>query len=187
MTKYCQCVKCLSGEEVVNPYNFYQVTLPLVDVHIDFDYRVAALCKFGCEKFGKKPTCPPNIPDLEFFKRALNEYSNIHIFGRKYPYSDGFFLDHWRIYSTNEIHDLLLKKEKDLFNKGYLYAKALIGGSCKICASDMCRSGSCLIPGKGRIPIEATGIQVFSLMRSLGLRYEEPPINYFWRIGIVFF
>ncbi|MCX5679372.1 MAG: DUF2284 domain-containing protein [Candidatus Omnitrophica bacterium] len=187
MIKYCKCNKCIKNKTITNPYNIYQKAFSLEDIHIDFDYRVTALCKFGCEKFSKKPTCPPNIPEIEFFRDALGGYKKIYIIGRKYPYSDGLFSDHWRIYSTNEIHDLLLKKETEFFNEGYLYAKAFIGGSCKICSFDNCNSTKCAVPGKGRISLEGTGIQVFSLMKLLKLEYEEPPVNYFWRIGMVFF
>ena len=187
MTKYCRCNICLRNKIIINPYAIYQESFSLKDIRPDFDYRVTALCKFGCGKFNKKPTCPPNIPEMDFFKNALNEYNHIYILGRKYPYSDGLFSNHWRTYSTNEVHDLLLKKELELFNDGHLYAKAFIGGSCKTCSPDICNPARCVVPRKGRIPLEATGIQVFSLMRSLGLEYEEPPVNYFWRIGMVFF
>ncbi len=187
MSKYCKCNKCLKNEAIINQYDIYKKAFSLKDLRIDFDHRVVALCKFGCKKFNRKPTCPPIIPEIDFFKDALNGYSNCYVIGRKYPYSDGLFSDHWRGYSTNEIHDLLLRKEMELFNEGYLYAKAFIGGSCKVCPSDSCNPARCAVPSKGRISLEGAGIQVFSIMKLLELEYEEPPVNYFWRIGMVFF
>lgn len=187
MGKYCNCIYCLKNETIDNPYDIYRKKFPLKEIELSFDYRASAMCRFGCEKFKKKATCPPNIPEIEFFRRVLNGYRYIYILGRQYPYDDGFFSTHWRTYSTNEVHDLLLKKERELFKEGSVYAKAFIGGSCKVCSSDNCDPERCRIPGKGRIPLEATGINIFSLINSLGLEYEEPPVHFFWRIGAVFY
>lgn len=184
---FCNCRYCTNGHPINNPYPVYHKTFLIDELHLVFDYRVAAMCKYGCKKYRKKPTCPPNIPDIEYFKKALNEYENILILGRRYPYSDGYFSTHWRTYSTNEIHHMLLEKESELREKGFLYAKAFIGGSCKLCPDDMCVGAICKLPSKGRIPLEATGINVFKLMSELGLLFEEPPINFFWRLGAVFY
>jgi predicted metal-binding protein len=187
MEKYCGCSACLKNETIENPYDIYQKQFLIEDISLNFEYQVSAMCRFGCGKFNKKATCPPNIPGIEFFQRVLSEYHHVHILGRRYPYNDGHFSSHWRTYSTNEVHNLLLKKEKYLFGEGWAYAKAFIGGSCKVCSSDNCDPERCRVPSKGRIPLEATGVNIFSLMTSLGLEYEEPPIHYFWRLGAVFF
>ena len=187
MSKYCSCSHCIKKETIPNPYEIYQKEVSLRDIDLDFDHRTTALCEFGCTKFGKKPTCRPYIPPMEYYIEALNEYKNICILGRRYPYSDGLFSIHWRNYSTNEIHDLLLKKEIELFKTGNAYAKAFIGGSCKVCPADVCNPERCIVPHKGRVPLEATGINVFSMLKGIGLDYQEPPVEYFWRIGLVFF
>jgi predicted metal-binding protein len=187
MGKYCTCSACGKNEAIVNRYDIYQKQFSIKEIDFSFDYRATAMCRFGCEKFKKKATCPPNIPEIEFFRRVLNEYRYVYIIGRQYPYNDGLFLTHWRAYSTNEVHDLLLNKEKGLFKEGAVYAKAFIGGSCKVCSSNNCGSVRCRVPGKGRIPLEATGVNIFALITSLGLEYEEPPVSFFWRIGGVFF
>jgi predicted metal-binding protein len=185
--RYCDCSYCVSGRSIENPFEIYEKKFELTQIDLTFDYRAVAQCRFGCNKFNNKATCPPNIPEMEFFQRAFREYQYIYILGRRYPFNDGNFMSHWRSYSTNEVHNLLLKKEDDFFQEGWLYAKAFIGGSCKICSSDNCKSNICRIPSKGRAPLEATGVNIFKLMTSLGLDYENPPVNYFWRIGAVFF
>ncbi len=187
VTKYCNCHYCLKNQEIVNPYGIYHNKLFLSGVSLEFDYRTTALCRYGCEKFRKKPTCPPNIPGIEYYSNVLNEYEGVFVLGRKYPYSDGLFSTHWRNYSTREIHELVLKKEIELFNNGFVYSKAFIGGSCKLCSPDVCKSHKCVRPHKGRVPIEATGINILSLMTAIGLEYQEPPVDYFWRLGLVFF
>ena len=187
MSKYCNCIKCAKNEKVKNPFKIYQDIFSLKEIALDFDLRVSAMCRFGCKWFGQKIMCPPNIPDAGYYAAAFRDYNFLCIIGRKYPYSDGFFFSHWRNYSTNEIHELLLEKEKELFKKGHIYAKAFIGGSCKLCFPNNCSSTRCRMPSKGRAPVEAAGINVFSIMKTSGLEYQEPPKDYFWRIGIVLY
>lgn len=187
MIKYCTCRNCVEGSEIVNPFDLYSKSFALKDIDLLFDVRVTAMCKFGCERFNRKPTCPPNVPDTDFFQAAFKKYENIHVIGRRYPYDDGLFQSHWRTYSTNEIHDRLLLKERELFSQGHVYAKSFIGGSCKACAGDSCNPLKCNIPKRGRVPLEATGVVVFQLIKSLGMEFQEPPKDFFWRIGAVFY
>lgn len=56
-------------------------------------------------------------------------------------------------------------------------------GSCKLCKIEECRS-SC-DPEKGRIPIEATGINVVETCKKFGLRLKCPAVGNFWRIGLI--
>jgi len=183
--RYCNCDSCIRGEVIVNPHKPYEREVEMRDLRLVFDGRTSLLCRIGCGKYGKKPTCPPNIPTSDYYQRIFDDYSKIFVIGRKYPYSDGMFQSHWRTYSTNEVHDLLLQKERHLFEQGHMYAKAFIGGSCKICPNESCSKHVCRIPHYGRVPLEATGINVYELFKSLGLSYQEPPIDYFWRVGIV--
>ena len=187
MINYCTCRNCVEGNEPNNPYVLYSKPYKLTDIELIFDIRAAALCRYGCERFKRKPTCPPNIPKSDFFEIAIKKYDNIYVLGRQYPYDDGMFQSHWRTYSTNEIHDRLITKERELFNQGYIYAKSFIGGSCKVCSSNSCNPSKCNIPKRGRVPLEATGVNVFHLIKSIGMDYQEPPKDFFWRIGVVFY
>lgn len=187
MFKYCDCEYCLKGQEMPNPYPVFEHNVLVMDLKLEFDKRVSALCQFDCKRYNKKPTCPPNVPEPEYYKRALEGYTHACLIGRRYPYSDGLFQLHWRNYSTNEIHALVLTKEYELFKDGNAYAKAFIGGSCKHCPSDICNPKRCNVPARGRVPLEGTGINVFLLMKSVGIEYQEPPVDFFWRFGCVFY
>jgi len=169
-----------------NPYDKYEEVFKVKSLPFSFDYRVTAQCMFGCKRYGSKPTCPPHIPDLEYYKKALSEYESVVFIGRKYPFDDGDF-DFWRNYSTNEIHNLVLQKEMDLFQKGHIYAKAFIGGSCKLCPIESCNPERCNIPARGRATLEGTGLNVYGIMTAIGCQFQEPPETYFWRVGAVFY
>lgn len=185
--KYCNCIKCVREERIENPYGLYVGNFKVSDLYLNFDCRTEMFCRIGCSKYLKKPTCPPNIPNRKYYKEVLNKYQMACVIGKKYPFSDDYFISHWRSYSTNEIHDLLLKKEMELFREGYVYAKAFIGGSCKICSEEACNPNKCRIPHKGRVPLEATGLDVLSILNNLDELYQEPPVDFFWRIGMVFY
>lgn len=187
MARYCNCDMCLQNKSIENPYDFYQGDFKLDDVKLIFDYRTSALCMFGCKRYGQKATCPPNIPGIDYYSSILKSYERCSIIGKRYPYSDGYFSSHWRNYSTNELHNVLLEREAELFNEGHAYAKAFIGGSCKLCPDERCDPKKCRIPSRSRSPIESTGVNVFRLMNTIGLEYQEPPKEYVWRIGIVFY
>lgn len=183
--RYCSCESCLKGVEIINPYEPFERELKLTEFALPFDGRTSLLCRIGCNKYGKKPTCPPHIPESQCYERIFASYTRAFVVGRRYPYADGHFTSHWRTFSTNEVHDLLLRKERLLFAQGHVYAKAFIGGSCKVCAGDACSHVSCRLPHLGRVPLEATGINVYALFEALNLKYQEPPADYFWRVGIV--
>jgi len=62
------------------------------------------------------------------------------------------------------------------------------GGSIDVLANFVkikkCRS-PCVNPEKGRIPMEATGINVVETCRKSGLRLRFPAVGNFWRIGLI--
>ncbi|MBN2689836.1 MAG: DUF2284 domain-containing protein [Gammaproteobacteria bacterium] len=185
--RLCNCKYCSTGKEIANKYPLYMQEHDLSSLPLSFDYRVNIMCQLGCSRYRKKPMCPPFIPDYKFYEKVFAEYSKILIVGRQYPYDDGFFDVHWRTYSTNEIHSLLLQVEIEKFQMGHVYAKAFIGGACKLCAANVCDGSKCLRPNKARASLEGTGLDVFSLMNYLDLRFQEPPKQYFWRIGAVIY
>lgn len=187
MLRLCHCASCVKNELIANPYPLFEADRARSELVLVFDERVAAQCAYGCVWFGKKATCPSQTADSARLRLLLEEYERLYIIGRRYPFSDGLFGAHWRTYSTNEIHGLLLDKEEEFFSQGHWYAKSFIGGSCKICSSDICTPKRCRMPSKGRPPLESVGLDVLALLRTMGLEYQQPPREYFWRIGAVFY
>ena len=41
---------------------------------------VRVKCTFGCSNFGKKGSCPPNVPSVSECRNFFNEYNDIAIF-----------------------------------------------------------------------------------------------------------
>jgi predicted metal-binding protein len=113
-------------------------------------------CKYGCEEFGKKLTCPPHSPSYEEMKDILGEY-------RRALLLHGHLS--WQMrYITAEI-------EKGAFSLGFYKAFGLGAGPCKLCEN--CETASaCVRSAEARPSMEACGIDVYQTVRNNSLRIE---------------
>jgi len=146
-----------------------------------FEERVLLNC-FYCPKYNVNWTCPPKIPNFDY-KKIFSEYENLLVVYYKKNFVD-LITDKDRKESTNFLHKALLKMEKILWENGYPLAVSFIGGSCKLCDSD-CSSNKCSNSKLARIPLEACGINVIKSMKNIGIDIPFPPVNFFYRIGML--
>lgn len=112
----------------------------------------------SCPMYGKRPSCPPHVPDwreakdwVRHFKRALIIKFEIAM--------DRFEQD------RREALLYLLKREEELFKERKMYAMALFPGNCNLC--DDCpfeRGEPCRMPTKVRPSIDAIGIEIGRLV-----------------------
>ncbi|HJW85277.1 MAG TPA: DUF2284 domain-containing protein [Candidatus Brocadiaceae bacterium] len=110
-------------------------------------------CKYGCEEYGKKLTCPPHSPSVDEMKEILQEYDKaLLIHGRM----------SWQMrYITAQI-------EKEAFSLGFYKAFGLGAGPCKLC--DNCETNSaCIRSEEARPSMEACGIDVYQTVRNHNL------------------
>ena len=140
---------------------------------IEISHAVRWKCKFGCEKYGKRLTCPPNIPDVDETKKMIKEFNHaLLLHGHDDP----------------EMQDIVVKLEYEIFLDGYYKALVLSCGPCKKCDIDEC-SQPCPHPKKIRPSLEAWGIDVYKTVRNNGyeievLQNEEEIPDYFAMILI---
>ncbi|MCX7703527.1 MAG: DUF2284 domain-containing protein [Planctomycetota bacterium] len=112
-------------------------------------------CKFGCDGFGERLTCPPRSPSPEVMRRVVSEY--------KYA-----LLVHF-IQRPNEkkktITKFVAELERTIFLDGYYKTWAMGCGPCRLCktCADECRH-----PEQARPSMEACGIDVFETVRKAG-------------------
>jgi predicted metal-binding protein len=113
-------------------------------------------CKYGCDEYGKKLTCPPHSPSYEEMREILREYHKaLLLHGRM----------SWQMrYMTAEI-------EKAAFSLGFYKAFGLGAGPCKLCENCVTDS-TCIRTAEARPSMEACGIDVYQTVRNNNLRIE---------------
>lgn len=148
-----------------------------------FQERVRMACANNCSHYGFKLSCPPYIPDLDY-KKAIKEYEEGLIVLVNKEVKDFEDFERKRTESTNTLHRILLKLEKEAFNRGYYLTTSFIGGSCKLCLE--CDE-TCKHPESSRIPMEATGINVIRTLEKFGIYLRFPVRKYkkFSRVGLL--
>lgn len=111
-------------------------------------------CRYGCEKYGGRLTCPPSAPGPDETGKLLAGY--------RY----GLLL---RAVECRVIRRVAPLLEREIFLRGFYKAFALAAGPCSLCRScaKICRH-----PETARPAMEACGIDVFATARRSGMRLE---------------
>ena len=121
------------------------------------DLRTRWKCRFGCSYFGKRYSCPPNVP--ENFAEFIGSYSRA--IAVIYRFED---------YMADKIklQEKLVEIESRLIFD-YPMAFALFPGGCDLC--DTCeyeKSGRCVKPERVRPSVSSVGILVSRLGVKIG-------------------
>src|SRR5574340_54223 len=95
-------------------------------------------CKYGCDEYGKKLTCPPHAPSYKEMKNILKEYTKALLLHCHLS---------WKMrYITAEI-------EKAAFSMGFYKTFGLGAGPCKLCEN--CETAStCVRTAEARPSME---------------------------------
>lgn len=113
-------------------------------------------CKYGCEEYGKKLTCPPHSPSHEDMREILREYNTA-------------LLLHGRL--SWQMRYIAAEIEKLAFSLGFYKAFGLGAGPCKLCEG--CETSAlCIRTMEARPSMEACGIDVYQTARNHNLKIE---------------
>lgn len=158
---------------------------------IVLDFRTTYKC-FTCEKYGKVPLCPPNIPDVDYFERLLKCYNYGLLVIKKYTYHNETEYENSRSESGVRIQKILLFMEQQAFQRNYYWNISFTGGSCRMCGK-VCSTDSkvCKNKEQGRIPLEAIGVDVMKTCKNMGVDispFPHPTLNHnegiLYRVGL---
>jgi len=146
-----------------------------------FDIKVCEACR-SCKRYGLKGCCPPYIGTFEYYKKLLRRYTYGKIYVEKFMIKDSTKWEELGRESSLVLHRELLKERQKLLDKGHYFNVMLGGGSCKHCKD-------CVIPCRSpqfrAIPIEATGVDVFTTLKKMGMFLKSPVRGHFYRVGML--
>lgn len=161
------------------------IAVPLFIKDIVFDFRTTYQC-LTCSKYEKSPMCPPNVPDVDYFSRLLNCYRYGVLIAKKYNYNIADF-DCKREESGPRMQNILLFLEQQAFQRNYYWALSFTGGSCRMCQK-CSGTFSCNAPEKGRIPLEAIGVDVMKTCEKFNIPISDFPLKnkdgILYRVGL---
>ena len=130
---------------------------------IDVAQWVRVKCMYGCNDYGKRSACPPNVPSVDECKRFFCEYSRVVVFHFKAKF-DMEQLDHW----CAGINHKLSKLENDVFLAGFHKAFALFVDRCSLCTDCASERSECKNKRISRPCTEAFAVDVYGTVRKMG-------------------
>ncbi len=146
------------------------------------DERVRLKCTVPrCLRAGETPNCPPYGPDLDLVRGAVNRFSWALLFKcdvapiEAYAPGRGQTAEERRrvLSFHQQSAEIVCAIENQAYKDGYHLAMGFGGGSCKdyLCQGQLCQfldSGRCRFPHRSRPAMEAAGIDVVALTRTVG-------------------
>ena len=125
-------------------------------------------CMYGCDDYGRKASCPPNVPAVAECQQFVNEYRTAVIFHAQKQIPDAGERRAWAKVMTQELVEL----ERQVFLAGYPKAFMLLMVCCRVCADCASLREECKQPELARPTAEAMAIDVFSTVRAVGYPIE---------------
>ncbi len=146
--------------------------------NIEVAHWVRFKCRFGCTSYGKKGTCPPQVPSVEECRAFFSEYSDAVIF----HFAKKVDNPKDRVPWSREISKRLINLEREVFWQGYHKAFVLFMDECRLCQDCTGTRESCVNKDDARPGPESLAVDVFSTVRSVGyqievLRHYEDEMN----------
>jgi predicted metal-binding protein len=136
--------------------------IPAKDIEVAQWVRVK--CMFGCPNYGRKGTCPPNVPSVEECRAFFAGYEQAVVFHFQKLADPPKERHEW----SRRIYDGLLKLEREVFLSGYRKAFMLSADDCSLCKECSGSREECLIPMKARPSAEGMAVDVYATVRKHG-------------------
>lgn len=178
------------------------------------DERVTLKCAIPpCECYGKCLMDPPFSPRAEETRKVVSKYKYAILTDLTAPLPKEYWamiqtedLSLCRLQYTNEamqfermtqmplwfkLHEIVMAIEREAHNRGYFFATGYVASTCYLCYdpskhTGYCdTSGPCKHPYEARPSMEASGIDVFSTYRNVGLKLKMASLEKLTWSGLV--
>ena len=142
---------------------------------IRIDQAVRNLCRQNaCGQHGKNHMCPPAIKDIKEWEKEILSYKNGIIVTKVYQTKNSFDMEAM-FEGMADFQKTLVRLKEDLLDEFTEKRFLLLGaGSCSICKKCTYMEGEpCRFPEKAFVSVEACGIDVMSLSKTAGVKYNN--------------
>jgi predicted metal-binding protein len=177
----------MSFELQLEKYNFKEYKEFDLNL-IRIDEAVRNICRQNaCGQYGRNHMCPPAIKDIKDWEKEILSYKNAIIVTKVYQTKDRYDMKAM-FEGIIDFQKTLAGLKEDLADEFPEKRLRLLGaGACFICKKCTYMDGEpCRFPERAFPSVEACGIDVMSLSKSAGVKYNngENTITY---IGVVLY
>jgi len=121
-------------------------------------------CMFGCPAYGKRGTCPPNVPSIDECRQMISEYKQAAVFHIEKKVDKPEDRKAW----SRPIVQKLTELEREVFLAGYYKTLLLSFDACGFCETCETDRTKCRNPWIARPGADAMGIDVYTTVRGIG-------------------
>jgi predicted metal-binding protein len=155
---------------------------------IKYDPAVREMCKQNvCGQYNRNYMCPPAVKDIEKWKKDISSYKNAVMVTKVYPTKNNFDMSAWSE-GLADFRKTFIELKEEIETQFPKKKFLLLGaGGCFICEKcAIVENKPCRFPDKTFTSVEACGIDVMSLSKSAGVKYNNG-INTVTFMGVVFY
>ena len=139
---------------------------------IPFAQSVADACRSNqCGKYGTCWTCPPAVGEYTKWQQKIQQFDNAAVFTCKHPLEDCFDFEGMML-AQQKTMALLHSITADLRTNNVQHL-ALGCEGCTLCEKCTYPDAPCRHPQAAIVSVEACGIDVVTLSRNIGIRYNN--------------
>ena len=125
----------------------------------------------ACGKSGRSWTCPPHVGELEALGARILDYPQGVVVQTITPVEDSW--DFEGMEAAIHAHNRIMRAVADQLAARHpdLVVLAFGAGGCDACESCTCPGAPCRFPGRAMSSVEAQGLDINALVKSVGLSY----------------
>ncbi len=123
-----------------------------------------------CDKYNHYRMCPPNLPPVEEFRKAVRKYSKA-LFIQLAMEQKGKISKTEARKNSLKLQNMIHELEKKAFSLNFPLAAGLISGSCKLCRNCVGTHRPCRHPFMARPSMEGMGIDVMQTAKRAGFPF----------------
>lgn len=161
--------------------------IPFHMADIQIEERVSLKCMIPpCPNYGRNKFCPPNLPDLDFMRKALSQYRGGVLVVLTVPFNEESLAEMKQHKPQNELMRIIGQFEKIAVSNINHLAFGLTVGGCKLCEECTPAGEPCRKPLEAHPGITGFGIDITSLARRLGVKVQWPVQTEVNFMGMIF-